>query len=116
MSLTDSERPHHSRGLRRWPPRVCEGRDVSQNSAKNALRADVRARQHGKRNLPPTETVTLDPVEREIVAKFEAERKVQLDDFLQQIKVRDDRIADYHSGPAPVEIAALGDKADARFK
>ncbi len=102
-------RPYYVPSARRYKP-------VDVERLRHELRLDVRARQNGKHNLPRTESTSLDPVERQIIEKFEVERKTQLDDFLQELKVRDDRIADYRSGPAPVEIAAIGESAEARFK
>src|SRR5438067_382873 len=102
-------RPYYVPSARRYKP-------VDVERLRHDLRVDVRARHNGKRNLPPPESASFDPVEQDIIEKFEVERKTQLDDFLQELKVRDDRITDYHAGARPVEIATMGERAEARFE
>jgi hypothetical protein len=79
------------------------------------LRLESRATQAGKRELPPTDSTSLDPVEHEIVEKFEGERKVQLDEFLGHLKVRQDQLVEYQIGPTATEATAVAQDAEARF-
>src|SRR2546425_698086 len=71
-----ARRPPYVPSARRYKP-------VDVERLRHELRLDARARQNGRRNFPPTESVSLDSVEQQIVEKLEAERKTQLDDFLQ---------------------------------